>query len=147
MKLRVPNGIQVLRIDDPRCTELERAGWKRVAESWGARLRVESDSNLDAARAALGATPTDVRFTELTPDTAEQLFQLDQATIADYPVTPQNSPEQRTLADVEALWSRGARVFGAMRGTELLGVTVVDRDGDRAETDFTAVERAARGQE
>lgn len=142
-----PNdAIQVLRIDNPRSSELERAGWSRIAESWGARLRIERDTDLNLARSAVAAAPADIRFEELSADAAERVQQLDQATIADYPVTPQNAPEHRTLADVEALWSRGARVFGAMRGTELLGVTVVDRDGDGAETDFTAVERAARGQ-
>lgn len=134
----------VVRLDDARCAELERAGWTRIAESWGARLRVGDETDLEPARRALAGLPAGLEIRELDRDAAEQVHAFDLLTRPDYPLTPQNAPAERDLDGGLELWRRGGRVFAAMRGERIVGLTVIDRDGEHAETDFTAVAADAR---
>jgi predicted GNAT family acetyltransferase len=43
-----------------------------------------------------------------------------------------------------ALRARGTRFFAALDDGEVVAVTAIERDGERAETDFTAVARTHR---
>lgn len=138
--------IVVVRVDDARCAELEGAGWTRVAESWGARLRVSTEVDLEPPRQALAALPAELTICELSPDSAQKVHAFDVLTRPDYPVTPQNAPPERDLDDVRELWQRGGRVFAALRGEELLGLTVIDRVESHGEIDFLAVDRSVRRQ-
>ncbi|MGV1034707.1 MAG: GNAT family N-acetyltransferase [Microbacteriaceae bacterium] len=106
---------------------------------------MNNESDLAPARAAFEALAADFTLVELPLTAAEDVCGLDQLTYDDYPVTPQNAPERRTLVDVRALWERGARLFGAYDDSQLVAVTVIDQDGEHAETDFTAVAPTVRG--
>ncbi|WBQ05171.1 hypothetical protein [Kribbella sp. CA-293567] len=129
--------VEIVRDDDPRCAELEAAGYRIVGESWGARLR-EPDPEL-LERAVLRAAGVTVR--ELGPEYADAWPSLEKANEQDYPYTPAT---QRVVPPVEGLielWTTG-RVFGALDGQRLVGATIISLAG---ETGFTSVLAGYRG--
>lgn len=137
--------VEILRSDDPRREALEREGWTVVGESWGARLRLAADLDLEPARRAVAvAAGAGVTVRELGTADLEALAGLDAATAPDYPVTPATGHEPRSAAELAALLDAGWRAFGALEGGELLAATLVRREGERAETDSTCVRRDAR---
>jgi hypothetical protein len=137
--------IETLRSDDPRRAVLERDGWSVVGESWGARLRLRSDTDLEPARRAVrGVTDRGTEVRELCSDDLVAFAALDASTAPDYPVTPATAHQARTAAELEALLAAGWRGFGAFEEGELLAATVARREGEQAETDFTCVRADAR---
>lgn len=143
----VPGEHEVVQSTEPRAADLAAAGWRVVAESWGARLRLADPPDLTAAHAAVAAATLlghDVQ--ELGPGWSAAVTGLERDTHDDYPAGPATSVPERTEDDVRALWAGGARVFGAVRGGELVAVTVIRQADDRAETDFTSVRRDHRRQ-
>ncbi|KQO62751.1 GNAT family N-acetyltransferase [Curtobacterium sp. Leaf261] len=143
----MPGEHETVQSTDPRAADLAAAGWRVVAESWGARMRLADPPDLGAARAAVrAATPLGYDVRELGPEWAAAVMDLERATHDDYPAGPATSVPERTEDDVRALWTSGARVFGAVRGGELVAVTVARPGDDRAETDFTSVRRDHRRQ-
>ncbi|GIJ00582.1 hypothetical protein CLV28_1180 [Sediminihabitans luteus] len=158
----------VLPSTDPRVPSLLADGWVVVAESWGARLRLRSDADLDPARAALArAVAAGVVVEELTgDDVPDEVAALEALTHPDYPQTPATPHTLLGADDVAALVRDGVRFFGARAahgggsgarpdgpGAEdarwtssaprpvpaLTAVTGVRREGERAETEFTSV--------
>lgn len=136
----------VVRADDPRCRELEAAGYRRVGESWGARLRLPTPQGLSRPQAAVGRAQA-MGFTvlELGPAAAEALHGLETANHPDYPFTPATAHHLRDPAATRALWEDGARVFGALDGRLLVGATAMKRAGRLGETEFTSVLAEYRG--
>lgn len=138
---------EILRENDPRRAELEAAGYRVIAESWGARLRLSEPPDLtvptgyvDRARAA----GFDLR--ELVPAEAEALHRLEAANLADYPdAGPATAHELLPATDLAARLAGESRAFGAFDQGELVGATVVEPAADRWETAFTSVLATHRG--
>lgn len=130
---------EVLRAGDPRCAELEAAGYRLVGESWGARLREPDPDRL--AHAVLRATAAGLTVHELGPEYAEAVHALETANEADYPYTPATHRAVGSVGTIRELWSTG-RFFGALDGARLVGVTHITPSG---ETSFTSVLAGYRG--
>ncbi|MDX2971958.1 hypothetical protein PWY87_07810 [Kribbella solani] len=127
---------QIVRDDDPRCAELEAAGYRVVAESWAVRL-VDPDRELleSAVRRAIAGGIT-VR--ELGPEAAPALHELEKTNEPDYPDTPATHRAVGDAADIRALWP-DHRVFGAFDGHRLVGATVIRSKDGFGDTAFTSV--------
>ncbi|BDZ48676.1 hypothetical protein GCM10025867_09170 [Frondihabitans sucicola] len=69
---------------------------------------------------------------------------LDRQTSSDYPETPASRHDEVGLEQLEAWLDEGLRYFGAWVGERLVAVTLVARDAERAETEFTAVAQEHR---
>ncbi|NIK55168.1 GNAT family N-acetyltransferase [Kribbella shirazensis] len=127
---------QIVRDDDPRCAELEAAGYRVVGESWAVRLFDPDRELLESAvrRAVAGG----LTIRELGPEAAEILHALEKANEADYPYTPATHRVVGELADTRALWPEH-RVFGAFDGNRLVGATVIRQKDGFGDTKFTSV--------
>ncbi|WP_350279663.1 GNAT family N-acetyltransferase [Kribbella sp. HUAS MG21] len=127
---------QIVRDDDPRCAELEAAGYRVVGESWAVRLSDPDRELLESAvrRAVAGG----LTIRELGPEAAADLHALEKRNEADYPDTPATHHEVGELADTRALWPEH-RVFGAFEGNRLVGATVIRQKDGFGDTKFTSV--------
>jgi len=134
---------QVIRSDDPRGADLAAAGWRVVASSWGARLKV-TPGLPGRLRDVVAAVDGGVVIRELEVADSAAVLALDAATAADYPGGVATSHEPLDAASAHDLLARG-RVFGAEYAGALVAVTVTSRVGDRVETGFTAVHPEHRG--
>ncbi|MFI5710598.1 GNAT family N-acetyltransferase [Kribbella sp. NPDC051620] len=134
--------VEVVRDDDPRCAELEAAGYRVVGESWAARLRDPDPAVLE--QAVLRAAGVTVR--ELGPECAAAWHELETANEKDYPYTPATHRVVQPVDELAELWTTG-RVFGAFDGERLVGATYISLQGDppRGETAFTSVLDGYRG--
>jgi len=134
---------ETVRDDDPRVASLEAAGYQVVGESWAARLRNPDRGLLTSA--VRRATEAGLVIRELDPSYAEAMFDLESTNEKDYPYTPATHHVVGDLARIQALWTDGARIFGAFDGPALVAATVMTAMPERAETMFTSVLRAYRG--
>ena len=127
---------EILQDSDPRCAELEAAGYRVVAESWAVRLHNPDRELLDSAvrRAVAGG----LVIRELGPESAKALHALEKTNEPDYPDTPATHHEIGDLANVRALWP-DYRVFGAFDGSRLVGATVIRVREGFGDTAFTSV--------
>ncbi|TDD44573.1 acetyltransferase [Kribbella antibiotica] len=127
---------QIVQDTDPRCAELEAAGYRVVGESWAAHLSSPDRDLLETAVSRVTASGLIVR--ELGAEAAESLHQLEKLNERDYPVTPATERIVGELAKTQALWPEH-RVFGAFDRSRLVGATVIrSRDG-AGDTRFTSV--------
>lgn len=127
---------QIVQEGDPRCAELEAAGYRVVAESWAVRLY---DPDRDLLESAVRrATAGGLTVRELGPESAPALHELETANQPDYPDTPATHHEVGDLAKVRELWSAN-RVFGAFDGNRLVGATVIREHQGHGDTAFTSV--------
>jgi GNAT superfamily N-acetyltransferase len=138
--------VTVLRADDPRCRDLEAAGYRLVGESWGARLRLPTPQGLALQQAAVARVQA-LGFTvlELGPAAAEALHRLEAANHPDYPFTPATAHHLRDPGATRALWADGKRIFGALDKRLLVAATVIGRTDRHGETEFTSVLGDYRG--
>ena len=127
---------QILQEGDPRCAELEAAGYRVVAESWAVRLHDPDRELLDSA--VRRATAGGLTIRELGPESAKALHALEKTNQPDYPDTPATHREVGDLAGVLALWSTH-RVFGAFDGSRLVAATVIRAHDGFGDTAFTSV--------
>ncbi|GAA2752077.1 GNAT family N-acetyltransferase [Amnibacterium kyonggiense] len=125
----------VLRDDDPRAPVLLSEGYRLAHRSWGARLR---RPDVAALRALAGDAA------ELGSEHDPGIAALESAVREDYPGGPATAPDLHDIASLAALRREGTRFFGVVKGGEVAAVSAIRRNGDRAETDFTAVARAHR---
>jgi GNAT superfamily N-acetyltransferase len=113
-----------------------------VARSFGAGLdHVRLERDRLATLITHAGRHVDVR--ELTPADVDAMLALDAATAADYPggIATRHCPLDRSTATPRS----ARRAFGALSPAgALVAMTVVDLDGDTAETDFTVVEAGWR---
>ncbi|HET6986033.1 MAG TPA: hypothetical protein VFI00_05425, partial [Kribbella sp.] len=127
---------EIVQEGDPRCAELEAAGYRVVAESWAVRLYNPDRELLDSAvRRAIAAG---LVIRELGPESAKALHALEKSNERDYPDTPATHRAVGDLSDVQALWP-GYRVFGAFDGSRLVGATVIREHEGHGDTAFTSV--------
>src|SRR3954451_13960538 len=93
---------EIVRDNDPRCAELEAAGYRVVAESWAVRLYDPDRELLESA--VRRATAGGLSIRELGAESAEMLYDLEKANESDYPYTPATHRVVGDLAKVRALW-------------------------------------------
>jgi RimJ/RimL family protein N-acetyltransferase len=127
---------EIVQDTDPRCAELEAAGYRVVGESWAVRLYDPDRELMDSAvrRAVAGG----LTIRELGPESAKALHALETTNEPDYPDTPATHHNVGTLADIQALWPK-YRVFGAFDGSRLVGATVIREHEGHGDTAFTSV--------
>lgn len=130
----------VLRDDDPRVPGLLADGHVVRHRSWGARLRSPDPVALGRVTRVPG-----YRIAEAGAEYDRDIALLEAAVREDYPGGPATAPDLHDIAAIARLRAEGTRCFAAFdaRG-ELVAVTAIRRDGDRAETDFTSVAREHR---
>ena len=127
---------EIIQEGDPRCAELEAAGYRVVAESWAVRLHDPDRELLDSA--VRRATAGGLTIRELGPESAKALHALETTNGPDYPDTPATHREVGDLANVRALWP-AYRVFGAFDGSRLVAATVIREHEGFGDTAFTSV--------
>jgi len=127
---------QIVRDDDPRCAELEAAGYRVVGESWAVRLFDPDRELLESA--VRRATAGGLTIRELGAESAEELHALEKSNEVDYPYTPATHRVVGDLADTRALWPEH-RAFGAFDGNRLVGATVIREKDGFGDTRFTSV--------
>ncbi|MGW6283233.1 GNAT family N-acetyltransferase [Kribbella sp. NPDC055071] len=127
---------EILQDSDPRCAELEAAGYRVVAESWAVRLLAPDRELLESA--VLRATAGGLTIRELGVEAAEALHGLEKTNEPDYPNTPATHRVVGDLATIRELWPEH-RVFGAFDGSRLVGATVIRSHQGFGDTAFTSV--------
>jgi GNAT superfamily N-acetyltransferase len=127
---------EILQDSDPRCAELEAAGYRVVGESWAVRLHNPDRELLDSA--VLRATAGGLTIRELGAEAAEALHGLEKTNEPDYPSTPATHRTVGDLSTIRALWPE-YRVFGAFDGARLVGATVIRSREGYGDTAFTSV--------
>ncbi|MFI6827024.1 hypothetical protein ACIBG5_07980 [Kribbella sp. NPDC050241] len=127
---------EIVQEGDPRCAELEAAGYRVVAESWAVRLHDPDRELLESA--VRRATAGGLSIRELGPESAELLHALEKSNESDYPYTPATHRVVGDLATVRALWPEH-RVFGAFDGSRLVGATAIRSHEGFGDTRFTSV--------
>jgi GNAT superfamily N-acetyltransferase len=132
---------EIVQDSDPRCAELEAAGYRVVAESWAVRLHDPDRELLESAVRRVTAGGLVIR--ELGPESATALHTLEKTNEPDYPYTPATHRVVGELADVQALWPE-YRVFGAFDGNRLVGATAMREHKGYGDTRFTSVLAAYR---
>lgn len=136
----------ILRDNDPRCADLESRGYTVVGESWGARLRLSTQTNLDSYRNAVEiALQNGITVRELGPEFASALLELEIINNADYPFTPATSHAIPTLESIRELWKVENKIFGAFAHESLVGAISTSRTGEVVELDFASVLSEYRG--
>lgn len=141
-----PDNMKILREDDPRCLDLQDAGWRVVATSWGARLHLHQDDMPRLRRLVESIQGRGYQVVELGHGDAGAVHALESLTQPDYPhAGPATAHPLMTSAEVDSLFGRG-RVFGARQGGDLVAVTATHLLADRVETDFTSVHAPHRRQ-
>lgn len=121
-------------------------GWRVVARSWGARLRLPegTDARTLEHYRQLGQPPQGYQVRQLAASDAEAVARFDAVTLADYPATPATTPEPVTASDVRERLGQGWLYAGVFHGDELVAVTASYPLEDRWEVDRTAVLPAHR---
>jgi len=127
---------EILQDSDPRCAELEAAGYRVVAESWAVRLSDPDRELLESVVRRVTAAGITIR--ELGPESARALHALENTNAPDYPDTPATRREAGDLDNIRALWPTH-RVFGAFDGSRLVGATVIREHNGFGDTAFTSV--------
>jgi len=127
---------EIVQDNDPRCAELEAAGYRVVAESWAVRLFDPDRELLESA--VLRATAGGLTIRELGAESARELHALEKSNEPDYPYTPATHRVVGELAETSALWPEH-RVFGAFDGNRLVGATVIRANDGFGDTLFTSV--------
>lgn len=127
---------EIVQEGDPRCAELEAAGYRVVAESWAVRLFDPDRELLETAVRRVTAGGLTLR--ELGSESAADLYALEKRNEADYPYTPATHRVVGELGDVAGLWPEN-RVFGAFDGNRLVGATVMREKDGFGDTAFTSV--------
>lgn len=138
--------IQILRDNDPRCLELESTGYKLVGESWGARLRLNSDDDLSIYSNAVNlALENGIELQELDISFANALLDLELVNNPDYPYTPATSRALPSIESIRSLWRPENRIFGAISSGVLIGALATSRRENLVELDFASILRDHRG--
>ena len=131
----------IVQEGDPRCAELEAAGYRVVAESWALRLQTPTASCWTPPYAVRSPADSSSAKSALSPP--RHLHALEKTNESDYPYTPATHRAVGDLTEPRAS-GRHHRVFGAFDGSRLVGATVIRvRDGF-GDTSFTSVLAAHR---
>jgi hypothetical protein len=131
--------IHIVREDDPRCAELEAAGYTVVGLSWGAHLRLGEPPDLTSMTAAIvRAKARGLTCVELSDSHAQLIAQVDNASADDYPVTPATFHDPQTSESIAAAFGSGTRFWGGFIEGELVAITGVEPKGERWNTAFTS---------
>ena len=138
--------IEIVNALDPRCLELEKAGYSVVGQSWGAHLHLSEpiDLSLYAGKIS-GLQILGYRVESLELDFADQVLDLEITNNADYPYTPATAHAMPTFESTTSLWQADNRVFGAFKDGVLVGVVAASKAEKEVQIDFGSVRREHRG--
>ncbi|MFD1721442.1 GNAT family N-acetyltransferase [Amnibacterium endophyticum] len=118
--------------------ELLAGGWTVAHRSWAARTAAPDErAPLEALVAAAAAQGCAVAELGPADDAAVEAFAA--SVRADFPGGLATAPHPVDAASIARDRAAGTRWFGAKNGGDLVAVTVIRADGERAETDWTAV--------
>lgn len=70
----MPDNVEILRNDDPRCAVLKDAGWRIVGTSWGARLHLSDNDMPRLQRLVTGVEGLGYQVIELSSADAEAVL-------------------------------------------------------------------------
>lgn len=138
--------VLIVREDDPRCAELENAGYAVVGYSWGANLHLDESSDLSALHDFARRVGPDVdTILELTAVDLEAVSTVERANARDYPTSEATRHDAPTAEHLLERCRCGNRFWGALVDGELIAVTCLERKGERWNTAFTSVLATFRG--
>lgn len=138
--------IEIVNVLDPRCLELETAGYTVVGQSWGAHLRLNNPIDLSLYSGKIsGLQRLGYRVESLEIDLADKVLDLEITNNADYPYTPATAHAMPNFESITKLWKVGSRVFGAFKEGELIGVVAASKAEKEVQIDFGSVRREHRG--
>lgn len=137
---------EVVNVLDPKCLELEAAGYAIVGESWGAHLRLTEPIDLDKYWERISKLRSmGYRVESLTLGFADQVLELELLNNGDYPYTPATAHALPTYDTTVGLWKPGTGVFGAFREERLIGVVATSKGSKGVSIDFGSVRKEHRG--
>lgn len=138
--------VEIVNALNPKCRELEGAGYSIVAESWGAHLRLTDPLDLARYSEKVSRLQTvGYRIESLPLGYADQVFELEVLNNPDYPYTPATAHALPTRETTLGLWKQGNRIFGALKETELIGVVAASKGAKEVNIDFGSVRIDHRG--
>ena len=142
----VNSEIEIVNALDPRCLELETAGYSVVGQSWGAHLHLNNpiDLSLYAGKIS-GLQRLGYRVESLEIDLADKVLDLEITNNADYPYTPATAHALPTIESTRNLWGAGSKVFGAFKDGVLIGVVAASKAEREVQIDFGSVRKEHRG--
>lgn len=138
--------IEIVNALDPRCLELETAGYTVVGQSGGAHLCLSEPIDLSLYAGKISALQRlGYRFESLEINLADKVLDLEITNNADYPYTPATAHAMPNFESTKRLWKVGSRVFGAIKEGELIGVVTASMAEREVQIDFGSVRREHRG--
>ncbi|HUW88824.1 MAG TPA: GNAT family N-acetyltransferase [Candidatus Paceibacterota bacterium] len=138
--------IEIVNALDPRCLELETAGYTVVGESWGAHLRLSDPIDLSLYAGKISGLQTlGYQVESLALGLANQVLELEVTNNPDYPYTPATAHATPTFESTRNLWKAGNGVFGAFKEGLLVGVVAASKGAKEVNIDFGSVRREHRG--
>lgn len=137
---------EIVRNNNPRCEELEKAGYTLVATSWGAHLDTDNNFDLENLKKRIENCKTSVYKLEmLGAGHTQQILDLEILNNPYYPQTPATAHRMPTIESTRALFKPNSWTFGAFKNDELVGVCATSKRSDRTEIDFGSVHPDHRG--
>ncbi|WP_216378650.1 GNAT family N-acetyltransferase [Arcanobacterium phocae] len=131
---------RILREDSPEVHQLNQAGWTVGSTSWGARLFLDDDADLSSYHRYVDDTVrAGFQIRELTGDDLTELYTLDRLVAPDFPSTPASHHEPLPDNFDVNIADHNARAWGAFKGDQLVGFSIVFDAGGRWEVDRTSV--------
>lgn len=138
--------IEIVNSQDPKCLELEGAGYIIVGQSWGAHLHLKNPLELTFySEKILGLEKLGYRVQPLEPHFLDQVLELEVENNPDYPYTPATAHASPTFESTKSLWKVGGRVFGAFKEEVLVGVVAASKGVKEINIDFGSVRKEDRG--
>ena len=137
---------EIVRNDNPKCEELEKAGYTLVATSWGAHLDTDNNFDIENLKKRIENCKTNgYKLEMLGAGHAQQILELEILNNPYYPKTPATAHGMPTIETTLALFKPNSWTFGAFKNDELIGVCATSKRSDRTEIDFGSVHPEHRG--
>lgn len=137
---------EIVRSDNPKCKELENAGYNLIATSWGAHLDIESNFEIENLKRRIeNCKSNGYRLEMLGAGHAQEILDLEILNNPYYPQTPATAHGMPTLEITRALFKPNSWTFGAFKNDKLIGVCATSKRSDMTEIDFGSVHPEHRG--
>ena len=137
---------EIVQNDNPKCKELENAGYHLIATSWGAHLDTQNVFDKDNLKKRIeSCRKNGYRLEMLGAGYAQKILDLEILNNPYYPQTPATAHGVPTIETTLALFKPNSWTFGAFKNDELIGVCATSKRSDRTEIDFGSVHPEHRG--
>lgn len=137
---------EIVRNDNPKCEELEKAGYTLVATSWGAHLDTENNFDIENLKKRIANCESNgYKLEMLGAGYAQKILDLEILNNPYYPQTPATAHDMPTIETTRALFKPNSWTFGAFKNDELVGVCATSKRSDKTEIDFGSVHPEHRG--